>query len=281
MPQQTKWSPATSVTRASSASARARCFTGRTMVSSVVTSTPAGRSIERAKPASVVVPQRPAGLGERRRVAAVGLGRQPREPRRQVGPPPFEPVEGPPRHPLPEARPEEALQHRQHPPLEALGARVELQRGRHQDQPGDQLGVAMGGQQAERPAHRVAEHHHVVEPEVADQRRGVVGGVLEGEGQLRPQAAPVAAHVHGDERVPRPERLVGGEPLQVGAGRPPVEEHQRRCAGLAAGVVAVEDLASAGHVADERRGQPGRRHGLAEPPSEAEPSSHALDPTGG
>ena len=75
-----------------------------------------------------------------------------------------------------------------------------LQRGGLQHHAAHQVGVALGQEQRDRPAHRVADGDDRPHAELADERGGVVGGVLEGERLVAAQAPPVAPVVDGDER---------------------------------------------------------------------------------
>ena len=75
---------------------------------------------------------------------------------------------------------------------------------RAQHETGDDVAVAPPEQLGDRPAHRVADGDHRADAEHVDERGDVVGAVGEAERLVRPQAAPVAAVVEGDDvEVPR------------------------------------------------------------------------------
>ena len=98
-------------------------------------------------------------------------------------------------------------------------------RGRAEDEPRDQLGVAPPQELGDEATHGVADHDHRAAPQLVDEHRQVVGAVLEPEPAPRPDAPPVAAQVRGhDDSEPLAERFERRRPVQPGAGQPAVDE---------------------------------------------------------
>jgi hypothetical protein len=150
--------------------------------------------------------------------------------------------------------------HQAHPPPdEALPGRVvPFQGGGAEDEPADEVGVPVVEQHGDRAAHRVAHDDGPLEPELVEQGGGVVGAVLEGEGRAGPQAAAVTPVVEGDDAVAAGQLGEDGEEVDVGAGRPPVEEQDGRAVDRRRAGVADEGFAAAREEDDATRRQ-GRR----------------------
>jgi hypothetical protein len=106
----------------------------------------------------------------------------------------------------------------------------------------------------DRAAHGVADDDGALDAEHLEQRGGVVGRVAHPERAPRADAAPVTAVVEGDDVQPLvPKRAERREPVEIGVGRPPVQEQDRRRPGSAfdlanpgAAATGQDDLASRG-----------------------------------
>ena len=132
------------------------------------------------------------------------------------------------------------LQPEEREPLAAVD--VEVARGGGEHEPDESLAVAAPQELGDRPAHRVAEGDEPVEPDRVGHRDHVVGAILEPERGPRPDPRPVAPVIEGEHAEVLAQRSVGAEEVEVGGGRPPVQEHQSRCAGRA-GQLAQHDRA--------------------------------------
>ena len=80
----------------------------------------------------------------------------------------------------------------------------------------------------DRAAHRVADGDDAPQPELEGEGGDVVGALLESERPRRAQAAAVAAVVEGDDVEVIGERPIRRPPVQVGRGRPAVQQDDRR-----------------------------------------------------
>ena len=241
--------PGTSRGATSRSAASSRCLRGGTSVSPAGTMTARGWR-RAAEPRAAVVPaELAAGLGDVASAAARELGGGPRR-ARLVGKP--ERAEaGPPRGVREQA---ELEAHEAHEAPAALHPRLlPVGRRRAEDDALDEIRVVAGEQARDRPAHRVADGEHAVDPLVAEDRGGVVGAVDEAERRRAAQPAAVAAVVEREDAVPgAAQRVVDRDPVEVGRHHPAVQEQQRRA--VAAGV-AQEELAAARDVDDA----PGQR----------------------
>ena len=121
---------------------------------------------------------------------------------------------------------------------------------------GDDIAMAAPQQLSDRPAHRVADDRHRSEVEHLDEGGDVVGTVGEAERHLRLQAAAVAAVIEGDNIEALGKRVVARDPVEVGGRRPPVEQHDRRCA-VRPGQMADKRAPAAGKVDVPAVGQHG------------------------
>jgi len=177
-------------------------------------------------------------------------------------------LHGPAQEPFPPQARDDAqdqLEQAHRPPRVAVPpAGVERRAGGDQDEPADEVGVALPQQLCDRAAHREAGGDHRAGAEVTQQGRDVVGGVGEAERGGGAQPAPVAAVVHRQHPAVARQRAVAGEPGRVGGQHPAVQEHDRRCragGGAVAGGrpgVADEQLAHARHLDHAAGGQAGR-----------------------
>ena len=113
-------------------------------------------------------------------------------------------------------------------PESFLAARPEVRGRGTQHQTVDPLAVSLPHQRGDRTAHAVPDGDDPLDAQHVAGRHRVVGTVGEGEPLARPDAAAVAAVVEGDHRAHPAERVVAPEPVEVGRGRPAVEEQQRR-----------------------------------------------------
>ena len=113
--------------------------------------------------------------------------------------------------------------------------------GGAQHQTLDPLGMAVPDELGDGPTHRVADRDDPVDPELVGQRHGVVGAVAQAEGTGGRDAATVAAMVEREHPEAAAQRLEAGEPVEVGGGRPTVQEYERG------------RPYRPGHLADERR----------------------------
>jgi hypothetical protein len=113
--------------------------------------------------------------------------------------------------------------------------------------------MALREQHADRPTHRVTNGDHRCNAEVLHECRGIIGRVDQLELVLTADSATMATVIDGDERVVLGERLVGGEELQIGAGRPAVQQQQGRRGRVGVAVVAEEDLTASRKICREAR----------------------------
>jgi hypothetical protein len=86
--------------------------------------------------------------------------------------------------------------------------------------------VAAPDELGDRPAHRVADHDRVLDPLPPQERRDVVGAVVELEAPAA-DAARVAAQIGCDHAIAAAQRLERLEPVQPSARDPAVQEHDR------------------------------------------------------
>jgi hypothetical protein len=78
------------------------------------------------------------------------------------------------------------------------------------------------------PAHRVPDGDEFVDAQLIGEGDDVVCAVLQAEGRVRAQTAPVPAVVGGkDPEVPA-ERIEGSEPVEGARGAETVQKEQRR-----------------------------------------------------
>ena len=173
------------------------------------------------------------------------------------------------------ARPQHAIEEDEEAPTQPIFERgLPFERGRLEHDAGDEVTVPLPELERDRAAHRVAHGDHRAPGHEEAHRRGrVVGARLEGELLLAADAAPVPAVIDGDHRVPLAQHLVDRAPLQVGAGRPPVEQEEHRSVRRAF-VRADEGLSATLEREDEPRRDPGRRQ-RRPPRTRIEPAHHA------
>ena len=102
---------------------------------------------------------------------------------------------------------------------------VERGARRAQHEPGDDVGVAAPQQLGDRAAHRVPGRDAAADAQFAEERRDVVGAVLEPERRRGAQPASVAAVVEGDDPEVVRQRTEARQPVQRGGRGPPVQQH--------------------------------------------------------
>jgi len=149
-------------------------------------------------------------------------------------------------------------------PQDALADRPPPLQGRRlQDQARHALGMPSPHEQADGAAHGVAHHDGGTGAEVFEQGRGVIRGRLQAEVLLTADAPPVTPHVHGQHRAVTGQGGVEGEPVEVGAQRPAMQQEDGRRPGASCrGYLANQHLASLGHVDQAARRERRRQGGL-------------------
>ena len=114
--------------------------------------------------------------------------------------------------------------------LAAVGA--EVVGGGREDEPADEIGVLAPDALGDHRAHRVAGDDRVLETELGDHRRDVVGAVVQREA-LGDDAAAVPALVEDDDPVALRELVHHREPGEHPGAADRVQQHDRRGAGRA------------------------------------------------
>ena len=109
-----------------------------------------------------------------------------------------------------------------------LARGAEVRRGRAKGESTHALRVPAPDQLGDRAAHRVAHRDDLVDAEHIAHGDCVVGTVLQAEHLLGADAAAVAAVVDCHDSVVACERAVTGEPIEVRAGGPPVQQQDGR-----------------------------------------------------
>jgi hypothetical protein len=79
----------------------------------------------------------------------------------------------------------------------------------------------------DRPTHRVADGDAPLDAQDVHDCHGIVGAVLQTEQLARADATPVAPVVEGDHAELPAQWVVAREPVEVGGGRPAVQQQQR------------------------------------------------------